>query len=75
MDLVNLALALIFIAIVAIIPIGCRVTRGSGQAWGGRQRSSNLWPELIGYRRWPGDLAGRAGRAMPLGADVMTCDV
>jgi hypothetical protein len=31
MDLVNVALLLIFIAIIAIIPIGCRMTRGHGK--------------------------------------------
>ncbi len=30
MDLVNVALLVIFIAIIAIIPIGCRMTRGHG---------------------------------------------
>jgi hypothetical protein len=31
MDLVTIALLLIFIAIIALIPIGCRMTRGHGK--------------------------------------------
>jgi hypothetical protein len=31
MDLVNVALLLIAIAIIALIPIGCRMTRGHGK--------------------------------------------
>jgi hypothetical protein len=31
MDLVNVALLLIAMAIIAIIPIGCRMTRGHGK--------------------------------------------
>ncbi len=31
MDLVNVALLLIFIAIMAMIPIGCHMTRGHGK--------------------------------------------